>query len=76
MAAEPQNIIDSYWTVDFYASYPVNDNWSLSLQATNIFNKEYDTDTANFRNQSTGVTTRQGYPGSERCGFIYLTYEY
>jgi outer membrane cobalamin receptor len=75
-ADEPQNMIDSYWTADFQASYPVNDHWTVSARGINLFDKEYYTDTMNFQDQSTGVTTRQGYPGIGRYGFLYLTYEY
>lgn len=72
----PQNTIDSYWTADLKLEYPLQDNWVLSLHASNIFDEEYDTYMANFTDQSTGVITREGYPGAGRSVFFSVGYEY
>lgn len=72
----PQNTIDSYWTADLKLEYPLQDNWVLSLHASNIFDEEYDTYMENFKDQSTGVITREGYPGAGRSVFFSVGYEY
>lgn len=75
-ASAAQNTLDSYWTGDINAVYQINANWGVSLVLGNIWDEEYDTDTANFRDQTTATTTREGYPGAGRSAFISLTYEY
>lgn len=72
----PQNTIDSYWTADLKLEYSLQDNWILSLHASNIFDEKYDTYMENFKDQSTGVITREGYPGAGRSVFFSVSYEY
>ena len=68
--------LDSYWTTDLKAEQRLSDHWILSAQGTNLFDKGYDTYLTIFRNEDTGVTTVQGYPGVERSVFFSLRYEY
>lgn len=74
--AEPSKILESYWTADIKIEKSINANWVITLSGKNLFDKEYYTYASTFRNQSTGVTTTEGYPGSGRSAFINLTYEY
>ena len=72
----PQFTLESYWTADLLAEKRFLENWLISLEAANIFDKEYETYMANFRDQDAGVTSRVGYPGAGRSLFFKLTYEH
>lgn len=67
---------DSYYTVDIKLEQRLFDNWILSLQGNNLFDEKYDTYTQSFRNQDTGITTMEGYPGAGRSVFCSVKYEY
>jgi outer membrane receptor protein involved in Fe transport len=68
--------LDSYYTVDIKLEQRLLDNWVLSLQGNNLFDEEYDTYAQSFRNQNTGVTTIEGYPGAGVSVFFSVGYEY
>lgn len=74
--AAPSGMLDSYWTTDIKIEKAINDNWSVVASGNNLFNKDYDTYASSFRNQDTGVTTVEGYPGAGRFAFLSITYEY
>ena len=73
---EPDYMLQSYWTTDLKIEQRLFDHWILSLQSNNLFDKGYDTYVENFTNQSTGVTTMEGYPGAGRSVFFSVSYEY
>jgi len=75
LAAAPQNTLDSYWTTDLKLEQNIGNDWLLSLQANNLFNKEYYTFMEPFTD-STGTTTREKDPGAGRSVFFSVTYEY
>ena len=68
--------LESYWTADLKIGQRLYDHWILSAQGTNLFDKEYDTYLSAFKNQDTGVTTVQGFPGAGRSVFFSVEYEY
>jgi iron complex outermembrane receptor protein len=68
--------LDSYWTVDLKVQQRIYDHWILSLQANNLFDKEYDTYFGTFTDQTTSVTTVNSYPGAGRYVFFSATFEY
>jgi iron complex outermembrane receptor protein len=68
--------LDSYWTTDLKIGQRFYDHWILALQGSNLFDKGYDTYLSTFRNEDTGITTVQGYPGAGRSLFLSVTYEY
>ncbi|MFH2043550.1 MAG: TonB-dependent receptor [Pseudomonadota bacterium] len=68
--------LDSYYTVDIKLEQRLLDNWVLSLQGNNLFDEEYDTYTRNFKNQDTGITSIEGYPGAGTSVFFNVRYEY
>lgn len=68
--------LDSYWTADLKVEQRLYDHWLLSLQGNNLFDKGYDTYLDSFKDQSTGKTTLEGFPGAGRSVFLRVTYEY
>ena len=72
----PAHILKSYWTADLKIEHRLFEHWILSLEGNNLFDKEYDTYVENFTNQSTNVTTMEGYPGAGRSAFFSVSYEY
>ena len=42
-ATTPPYVLSPYWTTDIRVEQRIYDHWLLSLQANNLFNKEYDT---------------------------------
>ena len=75
-ATEPDYIHYSYWTMDLNFNQKLFDHWILTLEGTNLFDKEYDTYNEYFFAQSTFVTTRSPYPGAGRSVFFSVSYEY
>ncbi|MEE8552644.1 MAG: TonB-dependent receptor, partial [Desulfobacterales bacterium] len=73
---KPDYTLSSYWTTDIKIEQRLRDHWILSLQANNMFDDEYDTYAENFTDQSTSVTTMEGYPGAGRSVFFSVSYEY
>jgi len=73
---EPEVVLPSYWTVDLKLQQRLIDHWLLSLIGKNLFDEKYDTFVQSFRNQDTGVTTMEGYPGAGRSIFFTVKYEY
>jgi outer membrane receptor protein involved in Fe transport len=51
-------------------------NWVLSLQANNLFNKSYDTYFGSFTDQTSGQTTTAAFPGAGRSLFFQVAYEF
>ncbi|MCF8068910.1 MAG: TonB-dependent receptor [Desulfobacterales bacterium] len=69
-------ILDSYWTADLKLEQRLYDKWLIGLQGTNLFDTGYYTRLSNFQDQTSGLITREGFPGAERAVFCSLTYEY
>jgi len=65
-----------YWTADIKLEKRLLEHWILSAQGTNLFDKEYDTYLSIFRNEDTGNTTVEGFPGAGRSVFFGVAYEY
>jgi len=76
--SEPEVTLDSYSTIDLKVEQKFMNNWLVSLQCNNLLDKGYDTyiDSLGFRNQITGVTTIEGYPGAGRSVFLKVGYKY
>jgi len=68
--------LDSYWTADLKVQQRLYDHWILSIQATNLFDEEYDGYFDTFTDQATGVTSVTTYPGAGRSIFFSVTYEF
>ncbi len=68
--------LDSYWTADLKVQQRLYDHWILSIQGSNLFDKEYDTYFATFTDQTTGVTNVASFPGAGRSVFFSATFEY
>jgi iron complex outermembrane receptor protein len=68
--------LERYWTADVKLEQRLYDHWLLSFEATNIFDKHYDTYYGTFTNQQTGVTSVAPYPGAGTTVFFKLRYEY
>ncbi len=74
--AEAKRELDAYWTADIKVSRRFQQHWLVSCQLNNIFDETYDTYLARFRDMTTNVTSRVGYPGAGRSVFAKLTYEF
>ncbi len=73
----PTDVLPSYWTTDIKLEQRLFENWLLSLQCNNLFDKEYDTYMQSFMNHTTqSEPTMEGYPGAGRCVFFSVAYEY
>lgn len=68
--------LDSYWTADLKVQQRLYDHWILSIQATNLFNEEYDGYFDTFTDQATGATSVTTYPGAGRSLFFSVAYEF
>ncbi|MFZ5775835.1 MAG: TonB-dependent receptor plug domain-containing protein [Thermodesulfobacteriota bacterium] len=75
-ATEPRYSLDSYVTTDLRLSQRFKEHWLGAITLNNLFDAGYDTYLASFRDESLGVTTRQGYPGAGRSVFVSLSYEF
>jgi len=73
---EADEILPSYWTADIKFEQRLFGHWLFSLQGNNLFDKGYTTYLSNFKDQTTGITTVEGYPGAGRSFFFNVTYEY
>jgi outer membrane receptor protein involved in Fe transport len=73
---EPAVTLPSYSTIDLKAERDFLDRWLISLQCNNLLDEEYDTYTESFRNQVSGVTTMERYPGEGRSFLFRISYEY
>ena len=65
-----------YWTADIKLEKCLFEHWILSAQGNNLFDKEYDTYLSLFRNEDTGNTIVEGFPGAGRSVFFSVAYEY
>lgn len=70
-----EHVLDPYWTTDIKISQNIGEHWLLSLTATNLFDKGYDTNSGDFYG-ATSSTPNCGYPGAERSFFGSVTYEF
>ncbi len=68
--------LDDYWTVDVKLSQRIRQHWIVSCQVNNLLDEEYDTYLSTFRDMTTNVTSRVGYPGAGRSIFAKVTYEF
>jgi iron complex outermembrane receptor protein len=73
---EASKTLASYWTTDIKLEQRIFDHWLISLQGNNIFDEKYDTYASTFRNNDTGLTTLEGYPGTGLSIFLSAVYEY
>jgi outer membrane cobalamin receptor len=73
---KPSVILDSYYTIDLKVEQGFADRWFLSLQCNNLLDKKYETYTESFRDQVSGVTTMEGYPGAGRSVLLKAGYKY
>lgn len=73
---DPQVELDSYWTVDLRLEQRFKTHWVVSLSGNNLLDEAYDTYVQSFRNQVTGMTTMERYPGAGRSFFLGVSYEY
>jgi outer membrane cobalamin receptor len=73
---EASKTLASYWTTDIKLEQRLFDHWIISLQGNNIFDEEYDTYATTFRDDNTGITTLEGYPGGGLSVFLSAAYEY
>ncbi|MCK5312764.1 MAG: TonB-dependent receptor, partial [Desulfobacteraceae bacterium] len=71
----PQAVLSGYWMVDLKANQQINENWTLSCQINNLFNKDYNTYSQNFRDQF-GTSTLSHYSGAGRSIFFSLDYQF
>ena len=73
---DPQEVLDSYWTVDVQLQQEIFEKWRFSIIFSNLLDADYDTYLASFTDQNTFVTTQQPYPGSGRAVFATVNYEF
>ncbi|MCP3899586.1 MAG: TonB-dependent receptor, partial [Desulfobacteraceae bacterium] len=72
---KPQSVLSGYWLVDLKANQQIGENWILSLQINNLFNKDYDTYAQNFSDQF-GTSTLSYYSGAGRSIFCSVSYQF
>jgi len=73
---EPAVTLASYYTLDLKMEQRFFDKLLFSLQCNNVLDKKYDTYTESFRNQVSGVTTMERYPGAGRSVLFRISYKY
>lgn len=72
----PQEVLDSYWTVDVKLVQDLTENWKVSIIFSNLLDEDYATYLASFTDQNTFATTQQPYPGAGRSVFATVKYEF
>ena len=75
-AVEPEHSLDSYWTTDLKLSQVLGDHWLLAVTATNLFDKGYATNSADFYDDAYPAVPNCEYPGAEQSFFGTVTYEF
>ncbi|MFH1981197.1 MAG: TonB-dependent receptor [Pseudomonadota bacterium] len=65
-----------YWTLDLKLDQRLFTNWTVSVEALNLFDKGYDTYNAVFYDQTTFASTRCPYPGAGQSFFASVSYDY
>ena len=73
---DPEVELDGYWTLDLKLEQRLFKHWVISIQGNNLFDEAYDTYVQSFRNQTTGVTSPEGYPGAGRSVFFTVSYAF
>ncbi len=73
---DPVSTLDPYVTMDLRLEQRFFENWLLSLEGNNLFNKSYDTFFGSFSDPTTGQTSSGKYPGAGRSVFLRATYEF
>ncbi len=73
---KPDYTLSSYWTTDLKIEQRLFDHWIFSLQGNNLFNEQYATYVGNFKDENTGITSLEEYPGAGRSIFFSVSYEY
>lgn len=68
--------LDPYWTVDLRLEQRLYDRWLISLEGSNLLDKEYDTYLGVFMDQNSFQSLVRPYPGAGRSVFLKLAYEY
>ncbi|MBU4258778.1 MAG: TonB-dependent receptor, partial [Proteobacteria bacterium] len=61
-----------YWTTDLKIEQRLFDHWIFSLQGNNLFDEQYGTYVADFKDEN----TREEYPGAGGSIFFSVSYEY
>jgi len=72
----PDYTLDDYFTMDVKLEQVLYGHWNISLQANNLFDEGFATNTMNFTDEATGVTTRQEYAGSGRSIYMNVSYAF
>ncbi|MFH2092923.1 MAG: TonB-dependent receptor [Pseudomonadota bacterium] len=72
---EPTRYLDAYGTLDLKARQTISENWSVSVQVNNVFDKSYGTYAETFYDQS-GTSTLSQYPGAGRSFYASMTYSF
>ena len=75
-ATDPVDTLDAYVTMDMRLEQRLLENWILSLEGNNLFNKSYDTYFGSFTDPATWQTSSAKYPGSGRSVFFQVAYEF
>ncbi|MBL7176940.1 MAG: TonB-dependent receptor [Desulfobacteraceae bacterium] len=74
---DPVSTLDPYVTMDLRLEQRFFQNWLLSLEGNNLFNKSYDTYFGSFTDPTAKPQTSSGkYPGAGRSVFFKATYEF
>jgi iron complex outermembrane receptor protein len=68
--------LDSYWTFDLKLMQQVNENITVTLVGSNLFDEEYETFLDSFTDYNTYATSVVGYPGAGRSILAKLEYRY
>jgi outer membrane cobalamin receptor len=71
----PDVVLSSYYTADLNIEKRLFDNWLFSLKCNNLFDEKYDTYVTRFKNQTTGESTLERFPGAGRSVFFAISYE-
>lgn len=74
-STEPDDILDSYITVDLKLEQRFKENWLVSANVYNLFDQKYDTYISYFKD-SGGTRIYGAYPGAGQSWFVSITYEY
>jgi len=71
----PTDSMDAYWKTDINVAQQIHQQWTVSLQCNNLFDKGYDTYVAQFTD-STGARPWGRFPGEGRNLFLNISFRY
>ncbi len=72
----PTEYTPSYWIVDLKVVKRIDEHWTASLEANNLFDRSYLTRFEVFTNPSNYASTISGYPGAGRSLLLTVSYAY